>query len=62
MTNLKNLNDDIVDLKNGKTIVWQFVDCKKELLEIFGGECSFNWNISNLTYIKLINPNQKLHI
>jgi len=54
-----NLDYFIAKLKRGEPITWQFVDCKKDLLSTFGGKKSFSWNISDLTYVKLVDPNQK---
>jgi len=56
------LDKTIAKLKRGESIIWQFCDCKKQLIKMFNGEKSFHWTIGNFTHVRLINPNQKLSI
>ena len=59
---MTKLDETMQTLKAGKSIVWQFCNCKKDLLSLFGGEKNFYWTYSNLTYVRLINPSQKIEI
>ena len=59
---MTNLDYQIIKLKQGQSLIWCFVENKKELIGIFGGEQSFNWTFSKLTYISLIDTKQKLYI
>ena len=59
---MTNLDVTIQKLRTGEKIIWQFCDCKKDLLSLFGGEKNFGWEISKLTYVRLLNPSQKIEI
>jgi len=59
---MTNLDSQITKLRKGQSLTWEFVENKKELLDIFGGEKSFTWLYSKLTHISLIDTKNKLYI